>query len=56
MILNINLQDSGIKRMDFVFGNSTEAYFACSIIFNGKTLILGGKQNYNQVNKETLCT
>ena len=30
-------------------GNETEAYYSCSAILNGETLVLGGKRHFNQV-------
>ena len=42
--------DHQIKGIDFTLGDgNTEVYFACSLVFKGETLILGGKRNYNQV-------
>ena len=43
------LQDKQIKHINFTLGERTEAYFACSTVFNGETLIFGGKKYYNQV-------
>ena len=34
---------------NFTLGPETEAYHACTSIFNGETLIFGGKREYNQV-------
>ena len=48
-ILNNFFSDSHTKHVDFDFELGTEAYFACTVIFNDETLILGGKREYNQV-------
>ena len=34
---------------NFTLGPATEAYFACSALFNGETLIFGGMREPNQV-------
>ena len=34
---------------NFTLGPATEAYFACSAVFNGETLIFGGMREPNQV-------
>ena len=41
--------DHQIKGTDFNLGDGTEAYFACSTVFQGETLVLGGKRELNQV-------
>ena len=41
--------DHQIKGIDFNLGDGTEAYFACSTVFQGETLVLGGKREFNQV-------
>ena len=38
-----------MQRTNFTLGVNTEAYFGCSVIYNGETLILGGKSEPNQV-------
>ena len=39
-----------MQRINFTLGVDTEAYFGCSVIYQGETLILGGKKEPNQVN------
>ena len=34
-----------MQRTVFTLDVATEAYFSCSVVFNGETLILGGKKN-----------
>ena len=41
--------DFEMKQINFTLGPGTEAYFACSLVLNGETLVLGGKKQYNQV-------
>ena len=38
-----------MQRTHFTLGVNTEAYFGCSVVYNGETLILGGKKEPNQV-------
>ena len=38
-----------MQRTDFTLDDATEAYFSCSTVYNGETLILGGKKEPNQV-------
>ena len=38
-----------MQRTVFTLDVATEAYFSCSVVFNGETLILGGKKQPNQV-------
>ena len=38
-----------MQRTVFTLDVATEAYFSCSVVFNGETLILGGKKEPNQV-------
>ena len=38
-----------MQRTYFTLGVNTEAYFGCSVVFNGETLIMGGKKEPNQV-------
>ena len=38
-----------MQRTHFTLGVNTEAYFGCSVVYNGETLVLGGKQEPNQV-------
>ena len=38
-----------MQRTYFTLGVDTEAYFGCSVVYNGETLILGGKKEPNQV-------
>ena len=38
-----------MQQTHFTLGVNTEAYFGCSVVYNGETLILGGKQEPNQV-------
>ena len=47
--LLIQFSDYPIKSVNFVMGNETEAYYSCSAILNGETLVLGGKRHFNQV-------
>ena len=51
----LTFEDAGMKQITFNLGESTEAYFACTIVFNGRTLVLGGKKQYNQVNQDFFC-
>ena len=39
-----------MQQTHFTLGAETEAYFGCSVIYNGETLIFGGKKEPNQVN------
>ena len=34
---------------NFTLGAKTEAYYACSTVFQGETHIFGGQREYNQV-------
>ena len=43
-----------MKQINFTLGLGTETYFACSLVFNGETLVLGGKNEYNQVQFQKL--
>ena len=36
-------------RTHFTLGVDTEAYFGCSVVYHGETLVLGGKKKPNQV-------
>ena len=47
--------DHQIKSNDFILGDGTETYFACSTVFQGETLVLGGKREYNQFSKVESC-
>ena len=47
--------DHEIKGIDFNLGDGTEAYFACTTVFEGETLVLGGKREYNQFSKVESC-
>ena len=47
--------DHEIKDIDFNLGDGTEAYFACTTVFEGETLVLGGKREYNQFSKVESC-
>ena len=38
-----------MQEINFTLGGQTEAYFGCSVIYNGETLIFGGKKEPNQV-------
>ena len=38
-----------MQRTYFTLGVDTEAYFGCSVVYNGETFILGGKKEPNQV-------
>jgi len=38
-----------MQRIVFTLDDTTEAYFSCSTVYNGETLILGGKKEPNQV-------
>ena len=42
--------------MELTIDDATEAYFACSLVFKGETLILGGKRKYNQVSFKIFLT
>ena len=44
--------DSTMKSINFEFGENTEAYFACTTVLHGETLILGGQKQSNQVSKD----
>ena len=51
-IMNNQVSDiSGnpMQRTNFTLAVDTEAYFGCSVVYNGETLILGGKKEPNQV-------
>ena len=48
-VLHENYLDSTMKSVNFEFGEKTEAYFACTTVLNGETLILGGQKQSNQV-------
>ena len=51
MILQIiNASGNPMQQTYFTLGAETEAYFGCSVIYNGETLIFGGKKEPNQVN------
>ena len=41
--------DNKIEKINFKLGAGTEVYHACSIVFKGETLVLGGKTQPNQV-------
>ena len=56
ILLKIIFLDDKIKGVDFTIDDSTEAYFACSIVFKGETLVLGGKRKYNQVSFQISLT
>ena len=47
--------DHEIKGINFNLGDGTEAYFACTTVFKGEQLILGGKREYNQFSKVESC-
>ena len=47
--------DHQIKGIDFNLDDGTEAYFACTTVFEGETLVLGGKREYNQFSKVESC-
>ena len=50
MILQIiNASGNPMQQTYFTLGAETEAYFGCSVIYNGETLIFGGKKEPNQV-------
>ena len=38
-----------MQGINFTLGTDTEAYFGCSVIYKGETLIIGGKKEPNQV-------
>ena len=38
-----------MQRINFTLGVDTEAYFGCSVVYHGETLVLGGKKEPNQV-------
>ena len=46
--------DSTMKSINFEFGENTEAYFACTTVLHGETLILGGQKQSNQVSNISL--
>ena len=56
ILLKIIFLDDKIKGVDFTIDDSTETYFACSLVFKGETLILGGKRKYNQVSFQIFLT
>ena len=45
----IDISGNPMQRTYFTLGENTEAYFGCSVVYNGETLILGGKKEPNQV-------
>ena len=45
----IDISGNSMQRTYFTLGVDTEAYFGCSVVYNGETLILGGKKEPNQV-------
>ena len=45
----IGISGNSIQRTNFTLGEKTEAYFGCSVVYKGETLILGGKKEPNQV-------
>ena len=45
----IDISGNPMQRTHFTLGVNTEAYFGCSVVYNGETLILGGKKEPNQV-------
>ena len=47
--------DHQIKGIDFNLGDGTESYFACTMVFQGEQLVLGGKREYNQFSKVESC-
>ena len=47
--MQLNFLDHEIKGIDFNFGPGTEAYFGCTVVWDGQAVILGGKKEYNQV-------
>ena len=44
-----NALENPIRRTHFTLGVDTEAYFGCSVVYHGETLVLGGKKKPNQV-------
>ena len=44
-----NALENPIRRTHFTLGVDTEAYFGCSVVYHGETLVLGGKKEPNQV-------
>ena len=38
-----------MKNINFELGENTTAYFACTTVLNGETLVLGGQKQSNQV-------
>ena len=49
--IGLNVASNQMFSTDFSFGDETEVNGACSIVFQGETLILGGRKEYNQVSK-----
>ena len=47
-IYNFILETS-LKTVNFTLKAKTDAYFACSVVFQDKTLVMGGKNEPNQV-------
>jgi len=45
----IDISGNPMQPTYFTLGVNTEAYFGCSVVYNGETLILGGKKEPNQV-------
>ena len=45
----IDISGNSMQRTNFTLGVKTEAYFGCSVVYKGETLILGGKKEPNQV-------
>ena len=45
----INVSGNPMQRTNFTLDVNTEAYFGCSVVYNGETLVLGGQKEPNQV-------
>ena len=43
-----------MKSIDFTLGARTEAYFACTAVFGGQAIVVGGKTEYNQVSYQII--
>ena len=45
----IDISGNSMERSHFTLSVNTDAYFGCSVVYNGETFILGGKKEPNQV-------
>ena len=51
--LEMNFASHEMHRLDFSFGNHTEAYGACTAVYKGETYVLGGHRKINQAGFQT---